>query len=96
MSDPLVDCSFSREEQCAVLQIRAYGHRYGFGRMIQVLQQEWSRYLQEGQHFDSQAANAAAGFICAWCHIDKRTGKKSFPKRRATGSAVTRLDWRRG
>lgn len=57
--------------------LRRTGDEIGYGRCIQILQQEWSNKLMVDPYHphDRQTADLSAGTICVWCHTDRRTGK---------------------
>lgn len=57
--------------------LRELGEQIGYGRCIQILEEEWARKLQSDPLWPQpkQVAEMAAGTICVWCHTDRRTGK---------------------
>jgi hypothetical protein len=63
-------------EEDAIKQVIAYGEQYGYGNLINELRKAWYAMLKEKYQFDDDTAAGAVGFICVWCGVDKRTGKK--------------------
>ena len=69
-----IDRHYFPGEEIAIEQVVRLGALYGYGNLIQQLQNAWSKSHQE-QGFSVQTSDSAAGFICSWCHVDRRTGK---------------------
>jgi hypothetical protein len=65
-------------EADAIKSAIANAERFGYGRLIQVLQQAWSAKCQ-AEGFDARTSDRAAGIICAWCKTDRRTGRRIEP-----------------
>jgi hypothetical protein len=80
MSDPRLTPRYLPGEEAAIHEVLAHGHTYGFGNLLSHLKAEWSRMMQERYGFDRDTADRAGRFICAWCDVDERTGKKVKPK----------------
>jgi hypothetical protein len=64
------------KEMMDTATVLAFCEDHGHGRMIQIIQEDWSKKLQQEWAMAKPAADAAAGMVCAWCNIDHRTGKK--------------------
>jgi len=62
-------------EEAAIARVKQAGKDYGYGNMIHHLRRAWSESLQS-RGISKEGADSAAGFICVWCKIDSRTGKK--------------------
>lgn len=55
--------------------VREIAEQIGYGRVIQIAQQ--ARYEKvKGAGASEDSALREAGFVCVWCDIDHRTGKK--------------------
>lgn len=59
----------------AIEIVKRLGAEYGYGNLISHLKDAWSESHQ-AQGISKQTADTAAGHICVWCGIDRRTGKK--------------------
>jgi len=76
-------------EASAASLVRELGRKYGYGRLIQILREAWSEELQNKWHMDTYGAAVGAGFICAWCQIDSRNGKRAVHPNSPSAPAVT-------
>jgi hypothetical protein len=64
----------------AIETVKQLGAEHGYGNLISHLKDAWSEKLQ-AQGISKNGADTAAGHICAWCHMDRRTGEKKPPRR---------------
>lgn len=60
----------------AIETVKRLGALYGYGNLISHLQTAYAETMSREWGLTQQASDYAAGIICAWCHTDKRTGKK--------------------
>lgn len=63
-------------EEEAIANTVAFGHAYGYGYLIGYLQRAWSKMLKDKHSLPTKVADEAAGIICPWCKVDRRTGRK--------------------
>lgn len=62
----------------AIETVIRLGMKYGYGNLISELMKHWST-RQQLEGVSKSTADLAAGLVCAWCHTDHRTGKKTNP-----------------
>lgn len=61
-------------EKEAEEEIIKYAEQYGYGRVIQMVQEAWyNKSIQQG--FSEGTASHICGTVCVRCGTDKRTGK---------------------
>jgi len=63
------------ETPAEIEQLLHFGRRHGYGRAMQLLQEEWSKMLQREWGLPRSAADRGALMVCSWCDVDGRTGK---------------------
>ena len=57
----------------------ALAERWGYGRVIQIVQNAWSKKEREAGS-SRELADIVSGLICVWCKTDRRTGKQAKPE----------------
>lgn len=66
-------------EEADVETVVRLGRKWGYGNLISHLQRAWSLDLRNDYDATKRAADEAAGIICVWCKVDRRTGRKARP-----------------
>jgi hypothetical protein len=60
----------------AIATVKKLGARFGYGNLIGHLRDAWSASLQARYGMSKETADLSAGYLCAWCRVDTRTGTK--------------------